>query len=122
MTDTNIDAIVKGLLFRYSFTSSKPITKRQIFDYLRSHNYNVSLLNEVLHKLYIKMHSLLQKEKNMRKNEIKTRKDVEKRLDEWLTREYYRPPQVDGGPGYYETLNNFTNFSLSFQDIENKRV
>lgn len=105
-----IDNIVKKLLFRYPIYHNKPITKRQIFDYLRSHNHNVSLLNDVLHKLYIKIYTLLQEEKNMRKDELKTRKDVEKRLDEWLMREYYRPPQTQGGPGYYETLNNFKKF------------
>tara|TARA_Y100000389_G_C17467724_1_gene527207 strand:+ start:1193 stop:1549 length:357 start_codon:yes stop_codon:yes gene_type:complete len=112
------DVIVKGLLIQYP-PRTHPITKKQIFNYIRYYNYDVSLLNEVVYKLYIRTYLSFKKEKTMHKNELKTRKDIEKRLDEWLMREYYRPPNVEGGPGYYETLNNFTSFFL--WDTERKK-
>ena len=108
------------LLLRYPI-SRHPITKRQVFDYLAVRRYNLSLINDVMYKLYLKTCSVWKKEKTMHKNELKTRKDIEKRLDEWLMREYYRPPNVEGGPGYYETLNNFKNSSFSLRDTERKK-
>lgn len=119
MTDVT-DVIVRGLLFQYS-PRTHPITKRQIFNYLRYYNHDVSLLNEVVYKLYINSYTMWQREKIIHKNELKTRKDIEKRLEEWLTCEYYRPPNTDGGPGYYETLNNFKKQSFYLGDIERKK-
>ena len=114
------DVIAKKILFLHPITKH-PVTKRQIFDYLRRHNHDFSLFNDVLYKLYIRTYLSFKKEKTMHKNELKTRKDIEKRLDEWLMREYYRPPNVEGGPGYYETLNNFKNSPFSLWDTERKK-
>tara|TARA_Y100000389_G_scaffold182092_1_gene198395 strand:- start:377 stop:733 length:357 start_codon:yes stop_codon:yes gene_type:complete len=102
----DLDKLVTELTRKYS-NKKEPIKKREIFDYMRKRNYNVEKINEVIYKLYINSFWEIHKTKQKLKEEKISRNAVQIRLNEWLTREYYRPPMTDGGPGYYETQKHF---------------
>ena len=102
----NFDKLIFNLTRKFS-NKKEQITKREIFDYMLKNNYNVGKLDEVIYKLYINSFQEINKIKQELKDEKISRNDIEERLNQWLAREYYRPPNADGGPGYYETEKHF---------------
>ena len=116
----NLDKLVFELTRKFS-NNKEPITKREIFDYMRKKKYNVSKIDDVIYKLYINSFLEINKIKKKLKEEKVVREATETRLNEWLTREYYRPPKTDGGPGYYETQRNF-NKTVNNQEFIGNEV
>ena len=102
----NFDKLIFHLTRKYS-KKKEPITKREIFDYMQTNNYNIRKLDEVIYKLYINSFYEIDKIKQELKTEKLSRNSLEERLNLWLAREYYRPPNTEGGPGFYESKDNF---------------